>query len=513
MNWVTLCSNLTRKQSNDLYLAVMKVGHIESLRQLCLNDLFFLLTVACKRKDINRDWLYDRCREVESDPDGFLDLWAREHYKSTIITFGKTIQDILRNPEITVGFFSHVRQIAKDFLNQIKRELEDNSFLQALFPDILYVDPRRESPTWSLDGGLLVKRKTNPKEKTLEAWGLVDGQPTSKHFSLLVYDDVVTLASVTTPDQIKKVTDAWALSLNLGAQGGARRTIGTRYHFNDTYRVMMERKAVKPRIYPATDNGKIDGVPVFFTKERLKAKRSDEGPYIFACHMLLDPKEDSVMGFKEEWLRYYYEIKSFAGWNFYILIDPAGEKKRVNDYTVIAVIALAPDGNYYFVDGVRDRLNLTQRTDKLFAFVRQYNPLAVGYEKYGLQADIEHIEYIMEKENYRFKIMPLGGVMAKPDRIRRLVPIFEQGRWYMPYHHHFVDVERRQRDFVNEFKQEEYLAFPVAVHDDMLDCFSLICDPKLEVRFPQKEDFYKSGSMTLPFKNINKVQTEYDLFV
>jgi hypothetical protein len=92
----------------------------------------------------------------------------------------------LNDPEITVGIFSHTRPIAKAFLRQIKREFETNEQLKALFPEILYANPAAESPKWSEDEGITVKRSSNPKEATVEAWGLVDGQPTSKHYRLLI---------------------------------------------------------------------------------------------------------------------------------------------------------------------------------------------------------------------------------------------------------------------------------------------------------------------------------------
>lgn len=466
----------------------MKQIHV--LRKILRTDLYFLLRYGCGRKDIEHPWLFDRCREVEASPNGHLDLWAREHYKSTIITFGKTLQDILASHgedplpewsefyEPTFGIFSHTRPIAKGFLRQLKVELETNDLLKQVFPDILYQDPKADATMWSEDGGLVVKRKSNPKEATIEAHGLVDGQPTSKHFVVRVYDDVVTEKSVTTPDMIKKVNDQWGLSLSLGVDGGFERYAGTRYRHNDTYDKISEHIPV--RKYPATHNGKADGKPVFRSQQWLQEKKR-AGSYIFACQQLLDPQADSLMSFKEENLNFYTNKPTKT--NNYILCDPANEKKKTSDYTSFWVIGTADDENFYALDMIKDRLSLTERADTLFELHRIYKPLIVAYERYGMQADIEHFKDRMERENYRFIITEVAGQLSKDDRVLRLTPLFEQDRIWLPKKCAKLLRDGTVKDMVQTFINDEYLPFPVGIHPDFLDSLSRIVD--IPYKFPK----------------------------
>jgi hypothetical protein len=324
-------------------------------RNLCRTNLYFLLRYGCRRLDIEHPWFHARCNEVQDDSNEHLDLWAREHGKSSIITFGLTLMDILQSHgedplpewdgiEPTFGIFSHTRPVAKGFLRQIKRELETNALLKEWFPDILWQQPSKEAPKWSEDDGIVLKRRSNPKESTVEAWGLVDGQPVGKHFFVLIYDDVVVRESVTTPEMIKKTTEAMELSFNLSVNGGIRRAAGTRYHYNDTYRTVIDRGTFKLRKYPATVDGTAEGKPVLWSRETLAEKRRDMGPYTFACQILLDPKADDTQGFKREWLKHYTTPPTKL--NRYILVDAANSKRKDSDYTAIWVIGLGPDDNY-----------------------------------------------------------------------------------------------------------------------------------------------------------------------
>ena len=68
---------------NEAILRAAEYGdpEIERLlkRQLAQSDLLFLLVYVLGRADLDRDWYFARCREVQVAPNGHLDLWAREH--------------------------------------------------------------------------------------------------------------------------------------------------------------------------------------------------------------------------------------------------------------------------------------------------------------------------------------------------------------------------------------------------------------------------------------------------
>jgi hypothetical protein len=272
------------------------------------NDRFFLLTTLLGRQDAFHPWVFLRCREVEDAPDGYLDLWARFHFKSSLGTFAGLIQEVLRDPEVTICILSCTRDIAQAFLTQIQQELQNNDYLKKIYSDVLWADPMREAPRWSREKGIVARRRTNPKEATIEAYGLIDGQPTSRHYHILNFEDIVTQDLVGTPERIKQVTERWELADNLGTHAHVRkRHWGTRYSFGDTYGVILERGTLKPRIYPATEDGTLDGKPVLMTEERWAQVRDAQRSTVSA-QMLLNPIAGNEAVFEASWFK-PYEIR------------------------------------------------------------------------------------------------------------------------------------------------------------------------------------------------------------
>jgi len=462
-------------------------GYLKTVRWMSQQDLFFLCYFVLGMP-VNHPFLIARIYQSQDDYNFTIDLWSREHFKSSILSFALPIWQILQSPEERIAIFSHTRVLAKSHLRRIKHELEQNTLLHRAFPDIFYDNPFKDAPKWSEDEGLYVKRKKNFPEASFEAWGLVDSSPIGKHFSVMVYDDIITDRTVNSPDMVKKATDAFRLSLNLGTRDGTKRMIGTRFSFKDSYGELMKQKKWKPRVYPAEvdEEGvrKRCGIPVFLTEDELTEKYETQGEYIYSAQMLQDPTAESMQGFKEYWLKYWRSDRPYM--NLYIVVDPAGSKKKGSDYTVMCVIGTDSLRNYWLVDMIRDRLSMSQKWQKLKELIQSWGVKDVGYEKVGMQSDIDYINQMQEEEGVYFNIIPLQARSAKTERIKALQPYFQKGRFIIPRSLIYKTEDGDIEDLTEVFVREEYIPFPYSPHDDVLDAMSRILDTAMGVTFPTR---------------------------
>lgn len=224
-------------------------------------------------------------------------------------------------------------------------------------------------------------------------------------------------------------------------------------------------------------------------KEELETIKRELGNYAFSGQYQQKPSPEGGGEFRKEWLEYYENI-SPQTLNHYIFVDPANSKHKDSDYTAAVVIGAGKDGNIYIVDMIRDKLNVREREDMIFDLHKKYKPKSVAYEKYGMQTDIDWLRKSMDDRNYRFPIQEVGGRLSKEDRIRRLIPYFYDKKIYFPRVLYKADYTKNVVDVVDSFVQQEYLTFPVGLHDDLLDALSRLCDINIQYPDDKTIDYY-----------------------
>ena len=370
-------------------------------RKVILNDLFFIVYFVMGIKTANCTFVVNACKEVEDGPPtGTLDVWAREHYKSVIITIAETLQFHLDSEnngnDKCTGIFAYVRPVAKAFLRSIKMLCETSDLLKACFPEVLWEKPETQAPKWSEDDGLIFKRKSAArKESTIEAWGLIEGMPTSRHFDRRIYDDIETDDIAENPQQLNKCFSKFEMSENLGMEGGVERIIGTFYSHSGPIVMIQNKKGIdgklmyKTRIKAATVDATPNGKPVLLSQERLdKLKVSAH----FNSQQLCDPTPSHDVKLDSSLLK-EIEPEDIPDNLFkFMTIDPAGDNENgaVGDSWGIHIVGVEPQmddlgaSNVYILDSYVDVLGETEAVN-LLGTMYQRNGLIqqVGYERLG----------------------------------------------------------------------------------------------------------------------------------
>src|SRR3990167_10797364 len=276
---------------------------------LCRSDLKFLCRDILGFSDWDechddlQEWIYqhrDRRFKLFLMPRGFL--------KTSIITIGKTIQDILNNFDTRILLSSAVWNNARSFLREIS-DLHNGYFTRkSILPDLFgsFI-----SDKWNQEEIIIRQRQKPSKTPTIDTAG-IDKVLTSQHYDRIRADDLVTRETVTTEEQIKKVVNPIKDLFKLLEPDGEMDLIGTRWDDQDAYDWVLKDLTKKDmggeafavyQVPPAKNKSGefvyIDGmkyppesIPIFpkkFSIEALESLRFVLGAYDYSCNIENNP--------------------------------------------------------------------------------------------------------------------------------------------------------------------------------------------------------------------------------
>jgi hypothetical protein len=475
----------------------------KTYRSLILNDLYFIVQFVLEIPKANHPFVVQACRDIQEGPkDMTLDIYAREHFKSTIITISETIQHAMANPEDAQGIFSYIAPRAEDFLFSIKQTFEQRAILKFCFPDIVWQKPETEAPKWSLDSGLVLKRKTTRKEASISAHGLVEGLPTGFHFERRVYDDIITEDIADSPYMIETVKRKFDSSQNCGTDFGTHRVVGTPYAHNDPLdyvkRKLIPGDIEEKRLYilrekPATDDGTRTGKPVLLSEDYLNKLRATS---TFDCQQLLNPTPADTRKLEGKYLQ-PIEPK-FIPRNVvrFQIVDPAGDDKNKgkSDAWAAAIIAVEPHGDdlgmskVFIEDMFIEPMREEEAPDRI---ARQHLSAKgiiqqVGVEKVALSTTEIHVSnalakyhrYISVKNGSLVILTPAGR--DKKKRIERALawPLYNSKIFYSTaIPSHYIDRLKMEMDFHPKW------------HDDGMDMLAYLYDMIRDYKYGWNEEW------------------------
>lgn len=405
-------------------------------RKFILEDLFFIVAFVMQIERANHPFVVKMCAAVENGPrTNTLDVWARGHFKSVIITQAETLQYHLRNPEHCTGIMAYARPLAKAFLRSVKVICETSDLLKWCFPDILWQNPMQEAPKWSEDDGLVFKRKSaSRKESTIEAWGLVEGQPTGRHFERIVFDDIETDDIKDSPDMLDKVYSKFEMAGNLGTMSDKDivRVIGTYYsHFGPIVRIENMTKINSDgsdganlyhiRKVTGSDDGTRDGKPVLMgqdTWEKLKTGQH------FNSQQLCDPTPAGDIKLNPAYLRPCDPDEIPKDVVKFMILDQAGgadTNVRKGDLWACGLFGVKPKADeigasdVYIMNLEADQMTHSEGIETV---VRMYMDAGIvrqiGVEKVGLSTTEVHIMNALKAHGRRVSVDAGNLVLLKP---------------------------------------------------------------------------------------------------
>lgn len=475
-----------------------RVLSTEEVKDYCIRSMEFLATQILDYKDW--DTCHDEVNKFLARPSKKKALLLpRGHLKTTLVTITKSIQFILRNPNIRILIANQVWDRSRDILREIKGHLEGGK-LPAIFGAF-------SSGRWTEDAIIVKGRKRSLKEPTIATTG-IESETTGGHYDVIFLDDLIGLQNSQTPEQREKAKRFRRSMINLLEPGGKVIEVGTRWHLDDTFAEIFEKESdyydvmVKKVV---DEEGKVlfpkKFSQIFDTEKKTwtvdpTGKSLDYIDYLkkslppaeFSAQYLNEPIDEENQIFKPSYFQYYTGRKD----DLYrvLTVDLAIAEGKVNDKTSMVVTGMSNDRKIYVLDYLAGKWPVHGIIENLFDMQRKWNPNAVGLETTGFQRVLKWaLEREMGLRRIFFPIEELRSPIvgnAKEMRIKSMEPFYRRGD---VFHHESM----RGREL-----ETQLATFPRGKHDDTIDALSYALQLLLPGREGAKQEAgYMSGDWWL----------------
>lgn len=431
-----------------------------------------------------------------SDNQASMDLAPRGHGKSTIGDVDFCITKVLRDPDIRIMIGSKTQTQASAFLKEIRTHFEQNVNLIRIFGDW----KKSRDNVWN-DKEFTVNRRTViKKEATVSALG-ASGAVVSKHFDIIIGDDLVGFENARTEAQRKVLKEWFYSSLYPTLEpDGEIHILGTRYSPMDLYEDLIKSKNYKINVQQAItvkDGQEYSLWESKFSLEKLRSIREEAGLIIFNMQYQNNTELAKGKIFKYKYFKHFEEydidydlnrvrvkvldsqgvpywipVRIYMGADLAISEDETSN----NDYFVLTVIGVDKNKNVYVLDYLKERLTFNAQLNAILDYGKNKFPMV---ERIG----VETVQYqkSLAQEIRRLSLLPVINIQTSKDKVTRAMrrsALFENGKvWF-----------RIGMDDLEEC----LLLFPEVDHDDLFDGldFALtVADQGNSVRVLNREDF------------------------
>ena len=448
---------------------------LETARQLCRNSLRYLCTKFLgyfSWGQVHDDVVSWINTELEKPTEGkriLFILIPRGHLKTSIITIGFTIQQVLRNPNIRILISNAVWDMSRSFLSEITEFFRSKSMLPKLFGSF-------ETDRFNRDEVTIRQRTAANKTPTISTAG-IESAKTGQHYDLIIGDDLVNRQNVENETQRDKVHLYYKDLLDLLEPNGTAIFIGTRWHDDDLYgRKIREGKAAanqkdRPSVYvrKVVEEGKFI-FPEKFNQTILDQLLAEKGSHEVSAQYFNEPLPEGSAVFKRP-IRYYNEIGEGAA--HYGAFDPATSDKK-DSCDAVVLSAAMNRSNQICVDEYKAfaQKNPNEMFDKMFsmAMIYKWKKLAVETNG-GQEIYVKLIQEEQRKRNVFFEIVPIHHTRDKTSRIQAMQGRHESGNLLL-------------KQGMSEL-EDQMLRFPVAAKNDIVDALATaheIAEPQYETK-------------------------------